>query len=192
MKGRLLLDIVIGEGATIFKLLAGEDQALLVGGDALLVLNLGLDVVDGVGGLDLEGNGLAREGLNEDLHSTAETEDQVEGRLLLDVIVREGTAVFELLASEDETLLVGRDAFLVLDLGLDIIDGVRGLDLEGDGLSGERLNEDLHGDIREKFVEEVVVDDREVEAGEDEGQLIRFLIQTPPAVTKKSVAAQPN
>ena len=35
--------------------------------------------------------------------------------------------------------------FLVLDLSLDIIDGVRGLDLEGDGLSSESLNEDLHG-----------------------------------------------
>ena len=148
MKSRLLLDIVIREGSTILKLLAGEDQALLVGRNALLVLNLGLDVVDGVGRLDLKGDGFAREGLDKDLHPTAETEDQVEGRLLLDIVVGEGAAVFELLASEDETLLVGGDALLVLDLGLDIIDGVRGLDLEGDGLSGERLNEDLHGDIR--------------------------------------------
>ena len=85
VKGRLFLDIVVGEGTAIFKLLAGEDQALLVGGDALLVLNLGLDVVDGVRGLDLESDGLSRQSLNEDLHSTAETKDQVEGRLLLDV-----------------------------------------------------------------------------------------------------------
>ena len=33
---------------------------------------------------------------------------------------------------------------LVLDFGLDVVDGVRGLDLEGDGLSGECLDEDLH------------------------------------------------
>jgi hypothetical protein len=38
---------------------------LLVRGDTLLVLDLGLDIVDGVGGLDLEGDGLAREGLDE-------------------------------------------------------------------------------------------------------------------------------
>jgi hypothetical protein len=63
----LLLDVVVAEGAAVLQLLAGEDQALLVGGDALLVLNLGLDVVDGVGGLDVEGNGLARECFNEDL-----------------------------------------------------------------------------------------------------------------------------
>jgi hypothetical protein len=42
-----------------------------------------------------------------------------------------------LLASEDETLLVRRDAFLVLDLGLDIVNGIAGLNLEGDGLSGD-------------------------------------------------------
>jgi hypothetical protein len=40
----------------------------------------------------------------------------VEGRLLLDVVVRKGAAVLELLAGEDETLLVRGDALLVLDL----------------------------------------------------------------------------
>jgi len=45
------------EGGAILKLLAGEDQAPLVREDALLVPDLGLDVVDGVGGLDLEGDG---------------------------------------------------------------------------------------------------------------------------------------
>jgi hypothetical protein len=34
--------------------------------------------------------------------------------------------------------------FLVLDLGLDIVDGVAALDLEGDGLPCQRLHEDLH------------------------------------------------
>ena len=41
MEGGLLLDIVIREGTTILKLLAGEDQALLVGGYALLVFTGG-------------------------------------------------------------------------------------------------------------------------------------------------------
>lgn len=31
-------------------------------------LNLRLDIVDGIGRFDLEGNGLTREGLDEDLH----------------------------------------------------------------------------------------------------------------------------
>lgn len=60
-----LLDIVVAQSAAILKLLAGEDQALLVRRDAFLVLDLGLDIVDRVGRLDLKGDGLAREGLDE-------------------------------------------------------------------------------------------------------------------------------
>ncbi len=48
----------------------------------------------------------------------------MESRLLLDVVVRKSSAVFELLASEDEALLIWGDAFLVLNLGLDILNGV--------------------------------------------------------------------
>ena len=33
-----------------------------------------------------------------------------------------------------------------LDLGLDVLDGVRGLHLQGDGLASQGLHEDLHGD----------------------------------------------
>lgn len=60
-----LLDVVVAEGAAILKLLSGEDQTLLVGRNALLVLNLALDIVDSVARLNLEGDGLAREGLHE-------------------------------------------------------------------------------------------------------------------------------
>ena len=38
----------------------------------------------------------------------------MECRFLLDVVVAESTAVFELLAGEDQALLVGRDSLLVL------------------------------------------------------------------------------
>jgi hypothetical protein len=60
-----LLDVVVGEGAAILELLAGEDQALLVWGNALLVLNLRLHIVDGVRRLHLQGDSLACEGLDE-------------------------------------------------------------------------------------------------------------------------------
>ncbi len=69
MEGRLLLDVVVREGAVILELLAREDEALLVGRDALLVLDLLLHILDLVGGLDIEGDGLAREGLDEDLQA---------------------------------------------------------------------------------------------------------------------------
>ena len=57
---RFLLDVVVLKGPAVLKLLAGEDQPLLVRGDALLVLDLGLDVLDGVLRLDLQRNRLAR------------------------------------------------------------------------------------------------------------------------------------
>jgi len=59
----------------------------------------------------------------------------VEGGLLLDVVVRKSAAILELLSGEDQTLLVRGNALLVLDLGLDIVNGIRALDLESDGLA---------------------------------------------------------
>ena len=144
MKGRFLLNVVVRKSSAIFELLSSEDKSLLVWWDSLLVLDLGLDVLDGVGWLDIKGDGLASEGLDEDLHTTSESENEMEGGLLLDVVVRESSAVLELLTSEDESLLIRWDTFLVLDLGLDILDGISWLDVEGDGLSGEGLHKDLH------------------------------------------------
>lgn len=56
--------------------------------------------------------------------STAKTEHEMESRLLLNVVIRKCTTVFKLLAGEDETLLVGWDTFLVLNLGLHIVNCV--------------------------------------------------------------------
>ena len=63
-----LLDVVVAQSAAILKLLTSEDKTLLIRGDTLLVLDLGLDVVDGVARLDVEGNGLTREGLDETIN----------------------------------------------------------------------------------------------------------------------------
>ncbi len=49
----------------------------------------------------------------------------MERGLLLDVVVLEGAALLQLLAGEDEALLVRRDALLVLDLGLHVVNCVR-------------------------------------------------------------------
>ena len=59
MKSRFLLNIVIGERATILQLFAGEDQALLIWGNSLLILNLSLDVLNCVRGLHIERDGLS-------------------------------------------------------------------------------------------------------------------------------------
>ena len=46
--------------------------------------------------------------------SSPQSEDQVEGRLLLDVVVRQSPAVLQLLPSKDQPLLIRRNPFLVL------------------------------------------------------------------------------
>jgi hypothetical protein len=58
-----------------------------------------------------------------------------------------------LLSGKDQSLLIGRDTLLVLDLGLDIVDSVRGFDLEGDGLSSEAM--DVSGKLAEESIEEL-------------------------------------
>ena len=59
-----------------------------------------------------------------DLLATAQPQHQVQRALLLDVVVGESAAVLQLLAGEDEALLVWGDALLVLDLGLYVLNGV--------------------------------------------------------------------
>ena len=106
VKGALLLDVVVRKSAAILELLAGEDEALLIGRDALLILNFRLHSLNAVRRLNLKGDRLACEGLDEDLHTTTETEHygmisatvkryvcepqltKVKGRLLLDIVIR--------------------------------------------------------------------------------------------------------
>ena len=144
VEGGLLLDVVVRESSIVLELLASEDESLLIWWDSLFVLNLGLNVVNGIAGFDVQGDGLASQCLDEDLHATSETEHKMESGLLLDVVIGQGPVVLQLLASEDQSLLVRRNAFLVLNLGLDIVDGVRWLDIESDGLASKGLHEDLH------------------------------------------------
>merc|ERR1711897_132143 len=144
MESALLLDVVVGESSSVLQLLASEDQPLLIWGDSLLVLDLSLDVLDGVGRFDLEGDGLASQGLDEDLHASPESENQMESTLLLDVVVGESSSVLQLFSGEYQPLLIWGDSLLVLDLSLDVLDGVGWFDLEGDGLASQGLDEDLH------------------------------------------------
>merc|ERR1712058_173166 len=82
--------------------------------------------------------------LSHKLVSSSEPEDEMESGLLLDVVVRQSPAVLQLFSSKDQPLLVRWDSFFVLDLGLHVFDGVRRLNLESNGLTGQCLHEDLH------------------------------------------------
>jgi len=144
VKSRFLLDVVIWKSSAIFKLLSSEDESLLIGGDSFLILDLGLDVVNGIWGFNIEGDGLSSKGLDEDLHSSSESKDQMKGWFLLDVVVWQGSSIFELLSSEDKSLLIGGDSFFVLNLSFDVINSVRWFNVKSDGLSSQGLNKDLH------------------------------------------------
>jgi len=144
MKGRLLLDVVICKSSTILKLFSCENQTLLIRWNALLVLNLGLYVRNGIRRLDIQRNSLTCQSFHKDLHTSSESKNQVKSGFLLDVVVRESSAIFELFSCEDKTLLVRWNALLVLNFGLHVGDSIRGLNIQRDSLSSKSFDEYLH------------------------------------------------
>ena len=67
--------------------------------------------------------------------TSTETKDQMESGLLLNVIIRKSTSILELLSSKDQTLLIWGNSLLILDLSLDVLNGIRGLDVQSNCLS---------------------------------------------------------
>merc|ERR1711953_78272 len=124
MEGGFLLDVVVAQGATVFQLLTSEDETLLIWWNSFFILDLGFHVVNRVAWLNLQCDGLASQGLDEDLHTSTKSQDKMEGGFLLDVVVAQGATVFQLLTSEDKTLLIWWNSFFILDLGFHVVDGV--------------------------------------------------------------------
>ena len=85
------------------------------------------------------------------VYTTTQTEDQMQSRFLLDVVIAQSAAIFELFSGKDETLLIRGNSLLVLNFGLNVVDGVRWLNIERDCLTREGLYEDLF-DVREGYV----------------------------------------
>ena len=75
----------------------------------------------------------------------AQPPHQMKGGFPLNIVVHQSTAILQLLASKNEPLLVGRDAFLFLNFILHIINAVGEFHLQRDGLAGQRLDKELHG-----------------------------------------------
>merc|ERR1739844_383990 len=144
MQGGFLLDVVVRKSTAILQLFSGKDQSLLIWGNALLVLDLCFNVLNGVRGFDLESDSFASQSFDKNLHTSTETENQMQSGFLLNIVVREGAAILKLFAGKDQSLLIWGNALLVLDLGLDVFDRVRSLDLKGDGFTGQGLDKNLH------------------------------------------------
>jgi hypothetical protein len=63
---------------------------------------------------------------------------------LLNVVVAQSPAILQLLTSEDESLRVWWNTFLVLDLRFHVVDRIRRLYFQCDCLARQCLDEDLH------------------------------------------------
>merc|ERR1712151_777860 len=125
MQSRLLLDVVITQSTSILKLLSCENQTLLIRRNSLLILNLCLDIVNGIRWLDIQGNSFSGKGLDENLHTSTKTQYQMQSRLLLNVVITQSTSILKLLSCENQTLLIRGNSLLILNLCLDIVDSIR-------------------------------------------------------------------
>jgi len=159
------LNVIIGESSSIFQLFTGKDQTLLLRRDTFFVLDLRLDILNRVVWLHIEGNSLSGQRLHKNLHRTSsQSQHQVQSRFLLDIVIRESSAILQLLSRENESLLLGRDTFFVLNLGLYILNRVIGFHIEGNRLSGQGFDENLHGttsqsqhQVQSRFLLDVVI-----------------------------------
>ena len=77
-------------------------------------------------------------------HATSKGQCEVKCCLLLDAVVLETVAILELPVVADQALLLLRDALSVRGDSLDVVGGVRGLDIHRGGLASGGRHEDLH------------------------------------------------
>jgi len=140
LQSRLVLDAVVAQSVNILELLSNKDKMLMIRMDAFPILDLIFEGVDGVTWKDIEGDSLSYVSFDEDLHTT---NSKVQSRLVLDAVITQRVTILELLSKKDKTLLVRRDAFPILDLSFEGVDGVDWKDIEGDSLSYVSLDEDL-------------------------------------------------
>lgn len=132
---RLLLYVAGQQWTAITQRFSGEDQTLLVPREAIL-RDRRLNILDPVIRFDFQ---RAIDDLYQDLHTVAETQDQVKSRLLANVVGQQGAA--ERFTGEGQTL-VRRNALLLLDLGIHMLDYISRFDFQSDG-ANDGINRDL-------------------------------------------------
>jgi len=137
--GKSALDLLLGADVTVMATLSLAAVSSLCGKSSVAfsadhLLAFVFSGESGESSFDLDGTET----------TTSKSEDEMEGRLFLDVVVLESSAILKLLSGEDESLLIWGNSFLILDLGFDVLNSVCWLDIKGDGLASESLDEDLH------------------------------------------------
>ena len=83
---------------------------------AIPILDFSFHIVNCVRSFHIQCDRLPGERLDEDLHAATEAKDQVERALFLDVVIWKRPTIFQLFASEDQSLLVRRNSFFVLKM----------------------------------------------------------------------------
>ena len=66
---------------------------------------------------------------------------------LLNVVIAQSATILKLLSGKYQSLLVWRNSLFILDLGLDILDSIRRFHLQGNGLTRQSFDENLHGEV---------------------------------------------
>lgn len=88
--------------------------------------------------------------------SSSQTQDQMKRGFFLNVVITQSASIFQLFASKNEALLIRWNAFLVLNLLFDIVDGVTGFDVQRNRFSSQSFDKDL-------WVETTYMCERELE-----------------------------
>jgi len=104
----------------------------LIWWDTFFVLDFSFDILNSIRGLNIKSDGFASQSLDEDLHTTSQSQNQVKGGFLLDVVVRKSSSILELFSGEDQSLLIWRDTFFVLDFSFNIFNGIGGFNVQSD------------------------------------------------------------
>ena len=68
MKSWFFLNIIIGEGSAVFELLSSKDESLLIWGNSFFILNLSLDIFNGVSWFNIKSNSFTCKCFYENLH----------------------------------------------------------------------------------------------------------------------------
>jgi hypothetical protein len=110
-------------------LLASKDKTLLVWWYTLHIFNHNHDIFYTVPRVNIESDDLPCQSLHKDM----QTEMQVNGSLVQDVVVSKSTIILKLFIVKDETLLAGLDFLLVLNHSLHITDSIMTGTVQNDG-----------------------------------------------------------
>ena len=142
---RIIPNLIFRQGGAAVELRAVQDEALLLGLDALLGLDRRLDDVNSIQRIHDEADHIrCRLVMYVNLHASgrARLPHGEGGAQAPDAVMRQRVAVLQLQALVEEALLRDRDVLLVVDELFDLVNRMAGQDLQGDALAVGQLDVD--------------------------------------------------